>query len=117
MKRFRFAPFLLLLLMSGSFLQSCSETKANAETKFWVRGNCEMCKKTIETALNDVSGVAAASYNLAANEAVISFDSAQTDVDALHQAVANAGYETQSILADPGAYNDLPLCCKKKEDQ
>jgi len=117
MKRLHFAPLFLLLLVLGSFLQSCSETKANAETKFWVRGNCEMCKKTIETALNETSGVAAATYNLSANEAVISFDSTQIDIEALHKTVADAGYETQSTLADPGAYNDLPLCCKKKEDQ
>ncbi|MCL4103854.1 UNVERIFIED_CONTAM: hypothetical protein GTU68_029171 [Idotea baltica] len=76
-----------------------------------------MCKKTIETALNDVNGVSTADYQLDANTAHVSFDSTLTSVDALHKAVADAGYETKSVLADPGAYNDLPMCCKKKTDQ
>ena len=34
------------------------ETAMNTEASFGVRGNCEMCKKTIETAALSVEGVA-----------------------------------------------------------
>ena len=109
--------FFLLLVGGAALLSACSETKANSETEFWVRGNCDMCKETIETSLEAVEGVAEASYDLAANTATISFDSAATNPAALQQAVANAGYETKEMQADEAAYADLPKCCKKKEDR
>ena len=97
-------------------LQSCDSVQANSTTEFWVRGNCDMCKKTIEKALGNVEGVASAEYDLDNNTAKIDFDSVQTDHNALMQAVASAGYETKTVAADDQAYQDLPKCCKKKED-
>ena len=109
--------FLLLLpIVIGLAMPACSSVSANSETEFWVRGNCDMCKKTIETALGDIEGVASADYDLDANVAKISFDSSLTDQSSLMNAVAAAGYETKTTAADPNAYEDLPKCCKKPED-
>ena len=119
MKAF-FSPlrFLLLALpiVLATCLQSCDSVQANSTSEFWVRGNCYMCKKTIETALGDVPGVASAEYDLDNNLAKIEFDSSQTDKSSLMNAVAAAGYETKTVKADDAAYEDLPRCCKKVED-
>ncbi len=98
---------LLVLQLSG-----CG-AKANAHTEFWVRGNCEMCQETIEKALNGTKGVASAKFDLDHNMAIIDFDSTVVKVSDLHQACANAGYETKLTPASETAYEALPKCCKK----
>jgi mercuric ion binding protein len=93
-------------------LSGCG-AKANAHAEFWVRGNCEMCQETIEKALNGTKGVASAKFDLDKNMAIIDFDSTIVKVSDLHQACANAGYETKLSPASEVAYESLPKCCKK----
>jgi periplasmic mercuric ion binding protein len=100
--------FALNLLITG-----CT-AKGNAETEFWVRANCEMCQETIETALKETPGVVEATFDLEANTAHVRFDSNQVKVAGLHQACANAGYETKMVPASLTAYEALPKCCKKE---
>lgn len=109
--------FILAVLCGSAWLTACSESKANSETEFWVRGNCDMCKETIETALGEVDGVANAEYDLDQHMAKVSFDSAATNKDALVSAVLQAGYDTKTGKADESAYTSLPKCCKKPEDR
>ena len=115
MKYWTLLPFLLMLLAIGN--SSCSETKANASTEFWVRGNCNMCKERIESALEDTPGVAHADYDLDQNLAQIDFDSTLVGPEALHKAISEAGYDTKLKSADMAAYQLLPRCCLRKEDQ
>src|SRR5687767_2541636 len=93
------------------FLAGCT-AKGNAETEFWVRANCEMCQETIEDALKTTQGVVKAEFDLAANTARVSYDSNLVNTMGLHQAVANAGYETKLVAASVSAYDALPKCCK-----
>jgi Cu+-exporting ATPase len=66
-----------------------------------VRGmHCAACVGKVERALQSVPGVAEASVNLATERATVAFDPGQTDVAALGQAVAAAGYE---LAAPPPA--------------
>lgn len=107
--------FLLSALAVMIFLAGCS-TKATSSAEFWVRGNCDMCKDTIEKALNELEGVAEATYNVDANMATISYDSTKVTEMDLHKACANAGYETKLLEANLEAYGELSKCCKKPED-
>lgn len=107
---------LFFFLLGAMALVQTACSSANAESEFWVRGNCEMCKQTIETALTSVDGVSSAEYNLENNMASVAFDSAKVDEKKLSQAVANAGYDTKGFKASQAAYQELPKCCKKPED-
>ncbi|HHG84854.1 MAG TPA: copper chaperone [Bacteroidetes bacterium] len=109
-KAFIFPLFALILLLAGC-------TQGNATAEFWVRGNCEMCQETIETALNGLDGVANASYNIDLHTATVSYDSNLVTVADLHRACAGAGYDTRKETAIVAAYNALSDCCKKPEDQ
>lgn len=109
--------FILLLIGGTALLTACSEAKGNSEAEFWVRGNCGMCKETIENSLESLEGVATVDYDLESHTAKVSFDSAATNHDALFSAVANAGYDTEEVKADVEAYASLPKCCKKPEDR
>lgn len=59
-----------------------------------VRGmHCAACVAKVERALTSVPGVGEAAVNLATEKATVAFDSTRTDVRALRDAVAHAGYE------------------------
>lgn len=53
---------------------------------------CAACPITIKLALNKVEGVSEADVSYEQREAVVTFDDAQTSVEALTEATANAGY-------------------------
>ena len=53
---------------------------------------CEACPITVKTALSKVAGVEKAEVSFEKREAVVTFDEAKTNADALTKATANAGY-------------------------
>lgn len=54
--------------------------------------DCSTCPITIKAALVRVDGVASAKVSYARREAIVVYDDARTDVDALKKATADAGY-------------------------
>ncbi|MCD2259571.1 heavy-metal-associated domain-containing protein [Psychroserpens luteolus] len=79
---------------------------------FGVRGNCGMCKSTIEKAANGVDGVATANWDVDKKKIDVSFDDTKTDVMAIHKAIAASGYDTEKVAGSEDAYKDLPGCCQ-----
>ena len=115
----------LIFLMAISFT-SCSKKSNNQtsttseiskeissqETSFGVRGNCGMCKTTIENAANSLDGVSSASWNIDQKTLVVSYDSSAVDEMSIHNAIAASGYDTEKVLGNLDAYNSLPGCCQ-----
>lgn len=90
-----------------------SETKiATTNVSFGVRGNCGMCKKTIEKAANSVDGVIAANWDKTKKKIDISFDATKTNAKVVEKAIAASGYDTENVMGNIDAYNSLPGCCK-----
>ena len=85
---------------------------ANVNISFGVRGNCGMCKKTIEKAVNAVDGVTKAVWDVDKKKIDISFDDSKTDEMAIHHAIAASGYDTEKVSGDLNAYKNLPGCCQ-----
>lgn len=79
---------------------------------FGVRGNCNMCKKTIEKAANSVKGVSKANWNKDKKMIMVSFDSSKTNEMEIQKAVAASGYDTEKVKGNLDAYSGLPGCCK-----
>jgi Cu+-exporting ATPase len=74
-------------------------TKSRNETTIPIEGmHCASCVLRVENSLKKVRGVDAASVNLATEQANVAFDPAVCTLDALYQAVEEAGYH-----ALPGA--------------
>lgn len=107
-----FLGMALLALLLGA----CT-AKDSAHAEFWVRGNCEMCQATIEKALGGTPGVLSAKYDLDKHMAVVDYDSTKVTAAQLEAACAGAGYETKGAPAIATAYDALPKCCKRPEDQ
>ena len=122
---------LSVVLIAAISLASCkNETKQESETaktevskeiamvdvSFGVRGNCGMCKSTIEKAANGVAGVVNATWDVDKKKIDVSFDDTKTDAMAIHNAIAVSGYDTEKVVGSEDAYNNLPNCCKYEHD-
>ena len=93
-----------------------SKAMANAEVSFGVRGNCGMCKSTIEKAANKVEGVANAVWDVEKKKIDVAFDDTKTDAMSIHNAIAASGYDTDKVLGSEDAYKGLPACCQYDHD-
>ena len=89
-----------------------SKEMATTEISFGVRGNCGMCKSTIEKAANGVEGVANANWDVDKKKIDVSFDNTKTDAMAIHKAIAASGYDTEKVAGSEEAYKGLPGCCQ-----
>jgi copper chaperone CopZ len=85
---------------------------AMANISFGVRGNCGMCKNTIEKAANKVEGVANATWDVDKKKIDVSFDNTKTDAMEIHKAIAASGYDTEKVVGSDDAYKGLPSCCQ-----
>lgn len=85
---------------------------AMTDAAFGVRGNCGMCKNTIEKAVNGVDGVASAEWDKVRKQINVSFDDSKTNLDAIHNAIAASGYDTDKVASSEEAYGNLPGCCQ-----
>ncbi len=79
---------------------------------FEVSGNCGMCEKTIEKAASTVEGVSKVDWDVKAKKITVVFDDSKTSLDAIHNAIANVGYDTDKVKAKDEVYNNLHGCCK-----
>lgn len=93
-----------------------SKEIAMTELSFGVRGNCGMCKSTIEKAVNNVEGVASANWDVDKKKIDVTFDSSKTDEMAIHNAIAASGYDTEKVAGNEEAYQNLPSCCQYDHD-
>jgi|TARA_B100000768_G_scaffold91308_1_gene85468 copper chaperone CopZ len=82
------------------------------ETTFGVKGNCGMCKKTIETAALSLSGVSNAKWDKQTKQIKLIYDPQIVDLMSIHQVIANSGYGTELVENNMDSYENLPLCCK-----
>lgn len=89
-----------------------SSEMAKADLTFGVRGNCGMCKTTIEKAAKSVEGVTSAIWDVDKKKIDVSFDDTKTDAMAIHNAIAASGYDTEKVDGSETAYEGLPDCCK-----
>lgn len=91
---------------------NCSAQLKNARTvDVKIDGDCPMCETRIEAA-GSVKGEAEVDWVVETHLARVTYDSTRTDLDAILQRVAHAGYDTERFLAPKEAYDKLPGCCQ-----
>ena len=117
---------LYLILFTTILIISCDNNKktetitvkhqtsiTNPEISFGVRGNCGMCKTTIQKAALSVDGVEEASWDIQTKVLDIRTNSNLDSITIkIHNAVAKSGYDTELVLANSEDYNNLPGCCQ-----
>ena len=101
MKKVILSLVVVILAITTSYGQS--ETTES----FGVRGNCGMCKGTIEKAAMSIDGVSSAVWDSENKKFELSFDANKTDLKAIHNAIA-----TNLVKANDKSYNGLHGCCQ-----
>ena len=118
-KYFKLTGILFLVI----FIASCGTSgQRNGEgdmdiTSFKVYGNCSMCEDRIETAALSVAGVDSVSWNVKTEELWVRYNKAEADNADIHKAIAMAGHDTEMMTADDHAYENLPDCCRYRDDE
>ena len=82
------------------------------ETSFAVKGNCKMCKKTIETSAMSLDGVLKANWDVKTKQIDLVYDDQLVELMTIHNTIAASGYSTELVDLNQEAYDNLPLCCQ-----
>jgi len=88
------------------------QPRKSAEYTISVNGNCGMCKKRIERAAYSVKGVKSASWHSDHKDVHVVIDERKTSIEEVHQAIANAGHDTDKTKAEDEVYEKLHHCCQ-----
>ena len=85
-----------------------------SDLTFGVRGNCGMCKSTIESATMSIEGVDTATWSTESKMLSIDVSTEINDqfINDIHNAIAKSGYDTELSTAIDEDYDKLPMCCK-----
>ena len=101
-----------LFLPTLAFSLGCNAQVKNAKTvSVKIDGDCGMCEKTIER-VGSLKGESEVDWDVDSHMARVTYDSTRTDLDAVLQRVAHAGYDNERFLAPKEAYDELPGCCQ-----
>jgi len=73
---------------------------------------CGSCVTTVTKALKKVDGVNTARVDLKKKTATVTYASTKVTVDKLEKAIADAGYDANSVKRNHEAYEKLDACCK-----
>ena len=88
-------------------------TSTQSDYSIGVKGNCGMCKTTIEKAVKGLDFVENAEWGIQTKILDVEFsDSSIFDLEKLNIAITESGYETMSSTANQSSYDALPGCCK-----
>lgn len=83
----------------------------------FVAGNCGMCQARIEKTAKNINGVVSASWDKDNKMLKLEFDSSQTSIGEVSDAIAKSGHDTKYSKADEEVYNELPGCCQYERVQ
>lgn len=92
--------------------ESTSEEEEVQTVEFFVAGNCGMCKTRIETTVSAIEGVSEASWNQETQMMTMKYNATQTNQQAIEEAIAKVGHDTENVKADDAVYNNLHGCCQ-----
>lgn len=84
--------------------------------QFSIYGNCGQCQDRIEETL-DRKGILNARWDKKTGKATVKYNSDKVSEDQIHQWVAEVGHDTEKQKATKEAYEQLPDCCKYKDDK
>ena len=98
----------LAILFANSF--TAKGQNKDKEDSIDVKGNCIMCKRRIETAM-DLNGIKFSEWNVKTKKLFIAYRPDKISEKEIHKALANAGHDTNLVKAADTTNADLPFCC------
>lgn len=116
MKKLLILPFLVGAVFSDitatTLTTSTAKEVLHMETAaFKVYGNCGMCRKRIEAALKDETGIEAATWDVKTKIITVIYNPHTTSLETIKETIALAGHDTDETKAADKTYDKLPGCC------
>ncbi len=105
--------FLFLLCGVGIQPLRAQLQKPVATVKIKTSVECQMCQKRIESFFKREPAVEYINVNYHNKIATLRYYTDRTNPAYLRTAIANLGYDADTVRANPEFYNKLPDCCKK----
>lgn len=105
----------LLIICAVVVFTSRAQSKIVTQT-IKVYGNCTMCKKRIETAL-DHKGIKKADWSPKTKELQVVYNVSKISEGEIHELVAKAGHDTDKVKAKDETYASLPFCCLYRDHE
>ena len=106
MKSVKILLFAVLVFMSVNVFAQTTKTE-----KIKVYGNCNICKKNIETA-SKTAGASGAEWNKTSKWLTVTYNPSKVTNEGIQKSIAAAGYDTEKYKGDDKAYNSLDECCQ-----
>jgi|SRR5690554_6322099 len=106
----------IILIISVIFMGSMGFAQnKNERASIIVDGVCGMCKERIEKASIRTKGVKSATWNVDTHELKLIYNAQRTDLDKIHQSIAESGHDTEKVKAADHIYNKIDACCKYRD--
>lgn len=86
-----------------------------ATVEITVSGNCGMCERRINTAL-DTKGIMASSWDRHTKKAEIVYNPRKISENEIHELIAGVGHDTEKLKAKKEVYEKLPGCCQYRDN-
>lgn len=126
MKKLFFLVVAIVLMIAGN---SCSSSTSNKNDQavstqaevlekqgtLTVQGSCGMCKTRIEKTAKSVTGVNTANWNSETKTLTFDYNAAETSQEAVSEAIAKVGHDTDKDKAPDAVYDALPGCCQYRK--
>ena len=107
-----FAFVLALFSFANLNAQTPAPTSKNAVIKIKTSGECDMCKKSIESEVGKMSGVKKVTLDIETKILTVEYNTKKTSPDKIRKAIAGIGYDADDVKANNRAQKELPGCCK-----
>src|SRR6478672_2414252 len=104
MKKLFLSTLIVCLIGFGASAQTKAVQTAKISTPTI---QCDMCKKTIEDLLKRYDGVINVNVNVKQKTVTVKYITDRTNEEIIKTAIANAGYDTNEIAANPDSYKAL----------
>ena len=107
--------FLLLCAACFSAIGSTQAQTARDRQTIRIKTSveCQMCQKRIENYFKKMPGIINLNVNYHNKLVTVNYLSSRTSPSNIRTAIANLGYDADTVTANPFYYNKLPDCCKK----
>ena len=105
---------IVLTIISTNAFGQKQQTKYQ-QINFKVSGVCEMCEDRIEKVL-DAPGIRVAEWDVDTHNCKVIFNTTKITELAIHKLVAEAGHDTDKVIASKESYDNLHGCCKYRTD-
>jgi copper chaperone CopZ len=116
MKMKNYCKILCLVLLTSRAFAQTPVNHIDSTTTIKVQGACMMCKERIEQAANG-KGVKHAEWDVDSKILALTFDKSATNLDKIIKRIVDAGHDADNKKAKDIIYNELPECCRYREQE